>query len=97
VRCQKSYDAIYYGGLVDLRGQIRSFLRDGLLPALRRDLVVFRAFMRSMHLLASPESVLQDPAVAARVLGVYMTRYSRSEPVFGPAHAQMRDLVARAA
>lgn len=96
-RCQDPYDPIYYGGLVDLRVHVRSFLRDGLLPALRRDLSVFRAFMRSMNLVAPPESVLQDPAVAARVLGVYLTRYWRLEPVFGPPRAQMCDLIAGAA
>jgi hypothetical protein len=47
---------------------MRSILREGLVPALRTDAGVFRAFLRGFNLLEAPEALIQDQAVMAKVL-----------------------------
>ncbi|MDX6234739.1 MAG: hypothetical protein QOH68_3857 [Nocardioidaceae bacterium] len=63
----------------------KSLLRDGVLAATRVDAVVFRAFLRSFNLLVSPDSLMADPDLMARVLAVYQTRDERPpDPPLGP-------------
>jgi len=69
-------------GAVDPRQFVRSVLRDGLGPALRRDGVVLRAFLRTFHLLGPPEALFTDPEVVRRVTAVWQQR--RSDPGPGP-------------
>jgi len=70
-------------------------LREGLLPAVRTDATVFRAFLRGFNLLEPPEAILQDPEVMAKVLEAYQARDERApEPPLGPERA---DLLARIA
>ena len=58
---------------------MRSVLREGLLPALRTDATVFRAFLRGFNLLVSPEALMQDTEVMAKVLEAYQsTRRARA-------------------
>ena len=56
---------------------MRGVFRDGLLPALRRDPVVLRAFFRSLNLLTAPNAMVKDPDVGARVLAVWQDRDNR--------------------
>jgi 2-polyprenyl-6-methoxyphenol hydroxylase-like FAD-dependent oxidoreductase len=69
----------------DSRSFMRAVFRDGLLPALRRDPVVLRAFFRALNLLTAPDTMIKDPDVGARVLAVWQDRDNRPpEPALGP-------------
>ena len=73
------------GDASDQRRFMRGVFRDGLLPALRRDPVVMRAFFRSLNLLTAPDAMIKDSDVAARVLAVWQDRDNRApEPALGP-------------
>ena len=73
---------------------MRSVLRDGLLPALRTDATVFRAFLRGFNLLDSPEALMQDTVVMAKVLEAYQSRDEREpEPPLGPDRDTMLELL----
>jgi 2-polyprenyl-6-methoxyphenol hydroxylase-like FAD-dependent oxidoreductase len=73
---------------------MRSVLRDGLLPALRTDATVFRAFLRGFNLLDSPEALMQDTVVMAKVLEAYQARDEREpEPPLGPDRDTMLELL----
>ena len=73
------------GDPTDQRSFMRAVFRDGLLPALRRDPVVLRAFFRSLNLLTAPNTIIKDPDVGARVLAVWQDRDTRPpEPALGP-------------
>ncbi len=65
-------------------------MRDGLLPALRSDPDVFRAFLRGFNLLEAPEALMRDPLVLARVMAAYQERDSRPpEPPLGPTREEL--------
>jgi 2-polyprenyl-6-methoxyphenol hydroxylase-like FAD-dependent oxidoreductase len=69
----------------DSRSFMRAVFRDGLLPALRRDAVVLRAFFRALNLLTAPDAMVKDLDVGARVLTVWQDRDNRPpEPALGP-------------
>ena len=73
------------GDPTDQRSFMRAVFRDGLLPALRRDAVVLRAFFRALNLLTAPDEMIKDPDVGARVLAVWQDRDNRPpEPALGP-------------
>ena len=73
------------GDPTDQRSFMRAVFRDGLLPALRRDAVVLRAFFRALNLLTAPDAMIKDPDVGARVLAVWQDRDNRPpEPALGP-------------
>ena len=73
------------GNASDPRTFMRGVFRDGLLPALRRDPVVLRAFFRALNLLTAPDAMVKDPDVAARVLAVWQDRDNRPpEAALGP-------------
>ena len=70
----------------DPRAFIRSVLRDGLMPAIRRDAVVLRAFFRTFNLLCAPDEMVRDQDVFGRVLAIWQDRENRApEPLLGPA------------
>lgn len=71
-------------GRVDPRAYMRDVLTRGLIPALRLDATVLRAFMRSFNLLDPPGDLLQRPDILQRVLAVYQGREGRKEPYVGP-------------
>jgi 2-polyprenyl-6-methoxyphenol hydroxylase-like FAD-dependent oxidoreductase len=77
----------------------RSLLRDGVLPAARTDPDVFRAFVRTFNLLALPDDLMTDAALAGRVLAAWQDRHSRPpEPPLGPKRdALLAVLAGRAA
>ncbi|KLR61081.1 2-polyprenyl-6-methoxyphenol hydroxylase-like oxidoreductase [Actinobacteria bacterium IMCC26207] len=63
----------------------REFMRDGLLPAMRTDPVVVRAFLRMFNLLEDPNSLMTNSDVVARVLTVFNDREDRPvEASMGP-------------
>jgi 2-polyprenyl-6-methoxyphenol hydroxylase-like FAD-dependent oxidoreductase len=80
----------------DPRTFMRGVFRDGLLPAMRTDAVVLRAFFRSFNLLDRPEAMATDPDIGARVLAVWQDRDNRpTEPLLGPKHrSDLLDLIA---
>jgi 2-polyprenyl-6-methoxyphenol hydroxylase-like FAD-dependent oxidoreductase len=84
------------GDTDDPRTFMRGVFRDGLLPAMRTDAVVLRAFFRSLNLLDAPDAMAKDPDVGARVLAVWQTRDQRPpEPVLGPRRrADLLDVIA---
>ena len=79
----------------DPRAFMRSVFRDGLLPAIRSDAVVLRAFFRTLNLLATPDALLQDADVTSRVLAAWQDRENRpAEPDLGPKRrADLLDLL----
>jgi flavin-dependent dehydrogenase len=68
---------------------MRSLLKEGLLPALREDLVLLRTFLRTIHLLAPPGDLLKDPTVLQRVLDSYARREQREKTPLGPSRAAL--------
>ena len=74
------------GDATDPRTFMRSVFRDGLVPAMRSDAVVLRAFFRSFNLLSTPDAMMKDTDVSARVLAAWQDRENRPpEPPMGPA------------
>lgn len=82
--------------LSDPRTFQRTVLRDGLLPAMRSDAIVLRAFFRSFNLLTAPDEMIKDADVGARVFAVWQDRDNRPpEPPLGPKHrAELLALIA---
>lgn len=77
------------GDQTDPRTFMRGVFRDGLLPALRTDPVVLRAFARNLNLLTPPDALATDADIGARVLAVWQDRENRPrEPDLGPKHRQ---------
>ena len=69
----------------DPRTFVRMLLRDGLAPALRRDQVVLRAFMRTLNMLAAPDAMAKDADIGARIFAIWEDRHNREpEPELGP-------------
>ncbi len=76
---------------------VADLMRDGLLPAVRTDAVVFRAFIRAFNLLVAPDALLNDADVIGRVLTVYQERENRPpERVLGPPREEMVSVLATA-
>jgi 2-polyprenyl-6-methoxyphenol hydroxylase-like FAD-dependent oxidoreductase len=83
-------------GAVDPRVYLRDLLLRGLVPALRLDATVLRAFMRSFNLLDPPGDLMREPALLGRVLAVYQRRHERTEPVLGPDRETLLGQIAAA-
>jgi len=49
-----------------------SFFEDGVIPATRVDSIVFRAFVRMMNMLETPERAFFRPEIVERVVAVWM-------------------------
>jgi 2-polyprenyl-6-methoxyphenol hydroxylase-like FAD-dependent oxidoreductase len=74
----------------DARAQIRSVMRDGLVPALQTSPIVFRAFLRWFNLLARPDALIADGEVVSEVMAAYAARDSRPPtPAFGPTRDEL--------
>lgn len=79
---------------VDPREFARQLMRDGLLPAMRVDPVVLRAFLRMFNLLEPPDSLMKDADVIGRVMAVYADRDARPpEAPMGPPRDEVLALV----
>lgn len=75
-----------------------SVIRHGLLPAARRDPVVFRAFVRSFNLLQPPGAIMSDATVVARVLAAWQERAHRpASESLGPERDELLRILADAA
>ncbi len=69
---------------------MRSIMRDGLMPAVRTDATVFRAFVRAFNLLDPPELITTDADVVNRVLAAYQARDERPpEEPLGPDRPEL--------
>jgi 2-polyprenyl-6-methoxyphenol hydroxylase-like FAD-dependent oxidoreductase len=67
-----------------------SLITEGLLPLTRIDAKVGRAFFRALNLLSSPNAVLNDTDLAARVFAYWQTRDRRPPaPTPGPTRDEM--------
>jgi len=84
-------------GSNDPRAFMRSVLREGLLPAIRTDLVVMRRFMRLMNLLDPPDDLMRDPSFFGRIVACYHTRHQREPLAGGPPRDALLGAIARAA
>lgn len=77
-----------HAGIVDPVELARSILHEGLLPAMRSDPVVLRAFLRMFNLLTPPDALITDPDIVGRVMAVYASKDDRPpEPDLGPDRA----------
>ncbi len=76
-------------GKVDTRAYMRSLLRDGLVPALREDLTVLRAFMRVFNLLESPQDLMRDPTILQKVMQSFARKDEREPVARGPSREEM--------
>lgn len=77
------------GDADDPRTLMRAVFRDGLLPAIRTDATVMRAFFRNFNLLSPADALVTDAQVGARVFQVWQDRDNRPpEPRLGPASRQ---------
>jgi flavin-dependent dehydrogenase len=83
-------------GPVDPQAYLRDLLRHGLVPALRLDATVLRAFLRGFNLLDAPGDLLRNADLLARVLAVYQRRRERDEPDLGPGRDQLLEVIASA-
>ena len=83
-------------GPVDPRAFLRDLLLHGLVPALRLDATVLRAFLRRFNLLDPPTDLMREPDLMARVLAVYQRRHERAEPSLGPGREALLGLIAAA-
>jgi 2-polyprenyl-6-methoxyphenol hydroxylase-like FAD-dependent oxidoreductase len=73
----------------------KSFIEDALMPATRGDIKVLRASSRAFHMIGDPVAWLKEPAIIARILGVWAMpkRIKRQRalypPDFGPKRSEM--------
>ena len=82
------------GDYVDPKAWAREVFRDGLLPATRTSAVVFRAFLRWFNLLATPDALMNDPAVIGEALAAYQARDQR-EPEIPMGPGSRKEFVAQ--
>ena len=74
---------------------MRTLMRDGLMPAVRTDPDVFRAFLRVLNLLDAPDAMIQNPTVVGRILEVWQARGERPDPpADGPTQDEMLRILA---
>jgi hypothetical protein len=83
-------------GAVDPRAYLRDVMQRGLVPALRLDSTVLRAFSRSLNLLDPPGDLMRRPDILQRVLKVYQGRDQREEPYLGPSRSELMEILAAA-
>ncbi|HEY8123070.1 MAG TPA: FAD-dependent oxidoreductase [Myxococcota bacterium] len=77
------------GGAVDPRAYMRDVMQRGLVPALRLDSTVLRAFSRGFNLLDPPGELMRRPDILQRVLAIYQGREQREQPYLGPAREEL--------
>jgi len=84
-------------GTNDPKAYMRSLLREGLVPALREDIVIARAFMRVGNMLDEPANVMARPEIMQRVLASHARRHERDPLEQGPGRRELIELLQRAA
>jgi hypothetical protein len=80
-------------GAVDPRAYMRDVMQRGLVPALRLDSTVLRAFSRAFNLLDPPGDLMRRPDVMQRVLTIYQARAQREEPYLGPGRSELIEIL----
>ncbi|MFP6627941.1 MAG: FAD-dependent monooxygenase [Myxococcota bacterium] len=80
-------------GTVDPKAYMRSLIREGLLPAMREDLVLLRSFMRVFNLLEAPTDLMKDPQIIQRALAAYERRGERETTAKGPSREDMLEIL----
>lgn len=73
---------------------IRGLVKDGLLPAMREDVVLLRIFLRTLHLLDPPGDLMKNPEVFNRVFASYDRREQREKVKLGPSRSQLLERAA---
>lgn len=84
-------------GRVDPRAYMRALIRDGLVPGLREDLTLLRAFMRAFNLLDAPDELMKRPDLLQRVMSSFARRDEREAIVRGPSRDEMLRILEAAA
>lgn len=73
----------------------KSFVEDGLVPAIRGDMTVLRAFSRGFHMLDDPTSWMKRPEIIATILKFWRMPKAQKRaagfypPVLGPSRTEM--------
>ncbi len=80
-------------GSVDPKAYMRSVLLHGLIPALREDIVVTRAFMRVFNMLDDPRDLMAAPDLLGRVMAVWGRREEREPLHMGPGRVDMLEKI----
>ena len=80
-------------GTVDPKAYMRNLIRDGLVPAMREDLVLMRAFLRVFNLLEAPTDLMKDPQILQRALAAYERRTERKAAPRGPVREDMLEIL----
>lgn len=81
--------------LSEFDSYMRSIVLEGVLPAVRVDATVSRAWMRSFNLLTTPEALLTDADILQRVMTVWNEREEREpEPPLGPEREEFLQAIA---
>jgi flavin-dependent dehydrogenase len=83
-------------GSIDPKAYMRSLLVEGLVPAMREDIVVTRAFMRIFNMLDDPSDLMAAPDLLARVMAVWGRRDEREPVRMGPNRSEMLKEIAAA-
>jgi flavin-dependent dehydrogenase len=83
-------------GTIDPKAYMRSLLVEGLVPALREDIVVTRAFMRVFNMLDDPRELMAAPDLLGRVMAVWGRRDEREPVRLGPSRSEMVEKIAAA-
>ena len=83
-------------GSIDPKAYMRSLLVEGLIPALREDIVVIRAFMRVFNMLDDPRDLMGAPDLLGRVMAVWGRRDQREPLRLGPGRSEMIEKIAAA-
>ncbi len=78
-------------GTVDPKAYMRSLLRDGVMPAMREDIVIMRAFMRVFNMLDAPSDMLAKPELLPRILAVWQRREERPPVNMGPSRNELAE------
>ncbi len=81
--------------LSEFDNYMRSIVLEGVLPAVRVDATVSRAWMRSFNLLTTPEALLSDGDILQRVMKVWNERDEREpEAPLGPNREEFLQAIA---
>ncbi len=75
---------------------MRSFLEDGVAPAMRYDVGLLREAMRGFHMLEHPEAWLKRPRNLVRILGYWARGKKRNAPAYPPKAGPDREEMMRA-
>jgi hypothetical protein len=92
-RARHERDPSYRPGL---RARLmRSFVEDGVTPAIRGDMTVLRAFSRGFHMIDDPSNWLKRPEIIATILKFWRMPKAQKiarglyPPVLGPGRREM--------